>query len=184
MEVILQDLLKKQDIVLNDSDHKPGHIVVDLSEDFGLYLRSTSKVSSTYLFKEYTEGESFDEPGYIPNKLMSQTEASKIIETPRNQFRILKYPVAVLSKYVLVDGERFPSDFPHQFGGNAPTLTIIHDRYTNIESIHVLYYKMPAHFSTLTNTPCELSADVFDDLVSGAINLYIQYVVGTEANKK
>ena len=36
----------------------------------------------------------------------------------------------------------------------------------------------------MTSTACELPIDVFDDIVSGAIDLYIQYVAGAEANKK
>jgi hypothetical protein len=36
----------------------------------------------------------------------------------------------------------------------------------------------------MTSTECELPIDVFDDIVSGAIDLYIQYVAGAEANKK
>jgi hypothetical protein len=36
----------------------------------------------------------------------------------------------------------------------------------------------------MTSTKCELPIDVFDDIVSGAIDLYIQYVAGAEANKK
>ena len=36
----------------------------------------------------------------------------------------------------------------------------------------------------MTSTPCELPMDAFDDLVSGAVDLYVQYAAGAEARKK
>lgn len=36
----------------------------------------------------------------------------------------------------------------------------------------------------MTSTACELPMSVFDDIVSGAVDLYVQYVAGAEANKK
>ena len=36
----------------------------------------------------------------------------------------------------------------------------------------------------MTSTSCELPMDVFDDIVSGAVDLYIQYVAGAEARKR
>ena len=47
-----------------------------------------------------------------------------------------------------------------------------------------MYYAEPKHFDVLTSTPCELPMDCFDDLVTGAIELYIQYVSGAEANRR
>ena len=82
--------------------------------------------------------------------------------------RILRYPAAVLNTYK---------------SGN-PTLSVIYDRYTTVEGIKVLYYKQPQHFDLMTSTPCELPTDAFDDLVTGAVDLYVQYVAGAEARKK
>ena len=36
----------------------------------------------------------------------------------------------------------------------------------------------------MTSTPCELPIDAFDDIVSGAVDLYVQYAAGAEANKR
>ena len=36
----------------------------------------------------------------------------------------------------------------------------------------------------MTNTKCELPLDAFEELVSGAVDLYVQYVAGAEARKK
>jgi hypothetical protein len=66
----------------------------------------------------------------------------------------------------------------------CPSITIIYDQYTTPLGIKVLFYKEPAHFDLMTSTPCELPMDVFDDLVSGAIDLYVQYAAGAEARKK
>lgn len=36
----------------------------------------------------------------------------------------------------------------------------------------------------MTSTACELPMDAFEDLVSGAVDLYVQYVAGAEARKR
>jgi hypothetical protein len=36
----------------------------------------------------------------------------------------------------------------------------------------------------MDSIPCELPMDAFDDLVSGAVDLYVQYAAGAEARKK
>lgn len=65
-----------------------------------------------------------------------------------------------------------------------PSITVIYDQYTTPLGIKVLFYKEPAHFDLMTSTPCELPMDVFDDLISGAVDLYVQYAAGAEARKK
>lgn len=104
----------------------------------------------------------------IPNQLVSQNDVWKLIETPHDSLRILRRPAAVLSKY----------------NGTKPTITVIYDQYTTPLGIKVMYYAEPAHFDVLTSTPCELPMDVFDDLVTGAVDLYVQYVAGAEANRR
>jgi hypothetical protein len=36
----------------------------------------------------------------------------------------------------------------------------------------------------LTSTRCELPMEMFEQLVSGAVDLYVQYVSGAEANRR
>ena len=36
----------------------------------------------------------------------------------------------------------------------------------------------------MTSTPCELPMEMFEQLVSGAVDLYVQYVAGAEARKR
>lgn len=104
----------------------------------------------------------------IPNMLSSQSDIWKMIETPHDSLRILRYPVAVLNEYKT----------------NKPTLSVIYDRYTSVEGIKILYYAQPQHFDLMTSTACELPMDAFDDLVSGAVDLYVQYAAGAEARKR
>lgn len=142
-------------------------ITYSLPENFYMYLRSVSKVSSTFAFKR--SDNSTEAPlDILPNQLVSQSDVWKLVETPHNSLRILRYPAAVLSQYE----------------NNKPTLTVIYDQYTTIEGIKVLYYKQPAHFDIMTSTACELPMDAFDDIVSGAVDLYVQYVAGAVERRK
>lgn len=142
-------------------------VTYTLPSNFYLYLRSVSKVSTTFSFKS-TSSATSSAIRVIPNMLSSQNDVWKLIETPHDSLRILRYPAAVLNTYK---------------SGN-PTLSVIYDRYTTPEGIKVLYYKQPQHFDLMTSTACELPMDAFDDLVSGAVDLYVQYAAGAEARKK
>ena len=179
IESILQNLLTAQNLTdpiegTNDIHIGNNATIVDtarsktylLDENFYMYIRSVSQVSSTFSYKG-REGAPQDIK-VLPNQLVSQSEVWKLIETPHDSLRILRYPAAVLN---------LQKD-------NKPTLTIIHDRYTTVEGVRVLYYRQPAHFDLMTSTPCELPLDAFDDIVTGAVDLYVQYVAGAEANKR
>lgn len=194
VESVLQALLKEQSIAMYDDQGNlnPGVIdntdsttagIIDpngiaiadvgrsvtypLDSQFYLYVRSVSNVSNTFSFKSNPE-QNNSSIRVIPNELVSQNNIWKLIETPYDSLRILRRPAAVLSKY---------ND------SSKPTLTVLYDQYTTPLGIKILYYKEPNHFDVLTSTPCELPMDCFDDLVTGAIELYIQYVSGAEANR-
>ena len=147
----------------------------------GYYIRSVSNVSSTYNHNGARPAEgvwyfpitlgpnsnanttSTQMLKVLPNKMVSQIEVDKFLESPYDSLRILRQPIAVLNTHI----------------NDKPTITCIYDRYTNVDSIRIMYYKKPSHFSILGNgKPCELPMKVFDDLVTGAVNLYIQYVSG------
>lgn len=169
VESVLQTLLKTSELIAAGNSNPidtPLSIVCKLPPDFDMYVRSTSIVSDTYNFK--TSNNTNQGLKIIPNQFISQNDAWKLFETPNNTLRILRQPAAILSKNNV--GEC--------------TLTVIHDRYTNIQKVGLTYYAKPTYFDIMTSTACELPIDVFDDIVSGAIDLYIQYVAGAEANKK
>lgn len=149
----------KNNVVLSTGRSK----VYNIGNLLRRYIRSTSTVTKTF---EFNGGEGDSESSYriLPNKLVSQTDVWKLLETPHNSLRILKYPAAVLT--------------------DNNTLTVIYDRYTNLSKVALTYYKQPGHFNIMTNTPCELPMDAFEDLVTGAVDLYVQYVAGAEAKRK
>ena len=143
-------------------------ITYTLPPNFYMYLRSVSSVSSTFSFKQ--SNTSTEAPiTIIPNQLVSQSDVWKLVETPHNSLRILRYPAVVLNKY---------------HADKKPTITVIYDQYTTINGIKVLYYKEPNHFSIMTGTDCELPVDAFDDIVSGAVDLYVQYAAGAVEKRK
>ena len=178
VESILQNMLTSTTLLASDATVSMGTVndandiaIVDtarsitytLPDDFYLYVRSVSKVSSTFSFRG--NGSSTSSPiRVIPNILSSQNDVWKLIETPHDSLRILRYPAAILN--------------------TDKTLSVIYDRYTTVEGIKVLYYKQPQHFDLMTSTACELPMDAFDDLVSGAVDLYVQYAAGAEARKR
>jgi hypothetical protein len=82
-----------------------------------------------------------------------------VLETPHNSLRILRYPVVALSQYAKDSDD----------DKRKPTITVVYDRYTEVEGIKVIYYKQPQYFNLMTSTPCELPMDAFDDIVSGAV---------------
>ena len=141
-----------------------------LPGDFYMYIRSVSNVSKTFAFKQNvnTGQESSQLPiRVIPNQLTSQSDVWKLIETPHDTLRILRYPAATLGN---IDDKK--------------VLTVIYDQYTTPVGIKLSYYKQPAHFNLMTSTKCELPLDAFEELVSGAVDLYVQYVAGAEARKR
>lgn len=195
---VLEGLLKTESITSDDLMSKNlsisdpnGVNIVDtarsvtyiLPNDFYLYVRSVSRVNKTYSFKG---GDEDNATRVIPNKLTSQNDLWKIIETPHDSLRILRYPAAVLNEYTKYQYEKVNSKTGNldTVSEIRPTLTVIYDQYTNPNGISVTYYKQPAHFDLFTSTPCELPMDAFDDLVTGAVDLYVQYVAGAEARRR
>ena len=148
-----------------------------LPTDFYMYIRSVSQVSRTFAFRSNTNTVQEDTTlpiedttlpiRVIPNQLTSQSDVWKLIETPHNTLRILRYPAATLGNI-----------------NNEKVLTVIYDQYTTPVGIKLSYYKQPSRFSLMTNTKCELPLDAFEELVSGAVDLYVQYVAGAEARKR
>lgn len=147
-----------------------------LPKDFYMYIRSVSQVSKTFAFRSNvnTGQEDIALPiRVIPNQLTSQSDVWKLIETPHDTLRILRYPAATLGNI----HNKLTED-------DEKVLTVIYDQYTTPVGIKLSYYKQPSHFSLMTNTKCELPLDAFEELVSGAVDLYVQYVAGAEARKR
>lgn len=185
VESILQALLREKTINVNtDGKNRPlvdnngvtvstgRSYTYQLPKNFYLYVRSVSQVSSTFSFKSNTAADTEASIRIVPNEFVSQSEVWKLLETPHNSLRILRYPAAVLSPMRDNKGE------------SNPQLTVIYDQYTTPIAVNVTYYAQPRKFDIMTGTSCELPIDAFEELVSGAVDLYVQYVAGAEANRK
>lgn len=159
VETILQGLLAHQVTSVTPSNNRYS---VELPIDFGLYLNSSTHAVRTYSLKNTTANEGPD--GYIPNELMSQHLANEYIERPQDSMRILRKPIAYLT--------------------NNRMITVICDRYTTPDLFQMSYYRVPDYMNLMTSTACELPMEAFEDLVSGAVDLYVQYVAGAEARKR
>lgn len=133
----------------------------DLPNNFGLYIKSYSNVTSTYRYKGDQEVES---DGIVPNELISVRDVNAVISKPYDNMRILRNPIVWLA--------------------DENGLGVLCDRYTGLNSVVVEYYKVPDYMDIMTSTPCELPMEMFEQLVSGAVDLYVQYVAGAESRKR
>lgn len=152
-------------------------VIYPLDSSFYMYVRSVSKVEKTFSFRS-NKSNNNSSIRVLPNELVSQSDAWTLIETPHDTLRILRRPAAVLSNTTgtIVNGEQTQKE--------GKSLTVIYDQYTWPLGIEILYYREPQHFDLMTSTACELPLDCFDDIVTGALDLYIQYVSGAEANRR
>lgn len=130
-----------------------------LPDDFGLYIDSYSKVKSSYRRKGIV-----DDQGFIANRLVPVKDLSKAMPKPQDDMKILREPISTITK--------------------DKRLTTIYDRYTEPLGITIKYYRVPMYMDLMTSTPCELPMEMFEQLVSGAVDLYVQYVAGAEARKR
>ena len=63
------------------------------------------------------------------------------------------------------------------------TIDVFCDRYTTPITFGLTYYKVPKYMDLMKSQPCELPMDAFEDLVTGALDLYVQFAAGAEAKK-
>ena len=129
-------------------------------DDYYLYIRSNSLVSKSY------KG-NLAKPQIIPNQTIKQDDVSKVIVSHFNNHGVVRYPIVILEK-----------------NNNNGIIRVLHDEYTNIDKIDLIYYRMPYDFNVSgfddSNTKvgaihscCELPYTCFDDLVSGAVEQFI-----------
>lgn len=129
-----------------------------LPSDFGLYIDSYSAVNNSYEYKG--DGSS----GVVPNQLIAAKDVANVLSRPQDNMKILRNPIAWISE------------------GNK--LSVMYDRYTIPVRIHIDYYRLPKYMNPLNSQECELPMEMFEQLVSGAVDLYVQYVAGAEARKR
>lgn len=161
IETILADLLRHVTLSSNQNKEVNNMKVYDylLPKDFGLYANSSTSVSESY---EYKTDEKHS--GELPSSLVAFSKLHTIVGRPQDSMRIIREPIVYIN-------------YPR-------TITAIYDRYTKPEQFNLSYYKLPQYMDLFTQTPCELPMEAFEDLVTGAANLYVQYVAGAEARKR
>lgn len=115
--------------------------------DYYAYIRSSSVLS-----KSYKKSDSYDADSYpvVPNIQVKHDEIVAVFDTIYNSGGIIKNPLLVQH------GDKFH---------------VVCDRYTKIVGLNLQYYRKPNSFSL--TVPCEFPIRCFDDLVQGAVNMYI-----------
>ena len=123
-----------------------------LPDDYYMYIRSNSVVTGTY--------KNLEKQNVVPNTTVKQSDAEDIIRSYYNSDGILRNPVVILS------GPTSDEDKGY--------LQIVHDKYTDIKRVELVYYREPKRFNIINNEACELPYECFDDLVQGGVDLYFQ----------
>lgn len=159
--VLIEDLLRTlttHETLLNgasDGSADVRNTVFTLPNNYYAYVRSVSSITGNYKNPVLS--------AKVSNVLVKQPEANSIINQAYDQHRILRNPVAVLEQ---------------------GKIKIIHDEYTTINNVDITYIKLPAEFSILTDTACELPMECFNDLVAGATDLYIRHLTATQPKQQ
>lgn len=137
---------------------------VSLPSDYFLYIRSNSLISKNYKIEE----EIWNEQDYVvtSNKTIREDDVEKVISTYYNK-------AIVLNPYVVLNA-----------GNNADEekklyLNVIHDEYTTIKKVDLVYYRKPKKFDVIgvdgvnVLDHCELPENVHMEIVEGAVEMFI-----------
>ena len=124
-----------------------------LPDNYYMYIRSNSAVVGTY--------KDVKEPFAVGNVFIKQDQVKDTLQSYYNQKGIIRNPLVVLSSQTTADPDTY--------------LQVIHDSYTKIVYVELVYYRNPNRFNIIDGTACELPFECFDDLVDGAVKLYVSY---------
>lgn len=157
----LKDLVKEGRITIDpDTSGTENPTSYELPPQFLYYIKSVSNVTSTH------KGECNKN---LPNTYIGLKNTWKAIIAEFDENKIIRHPLVTTE-----DG----------------VLKVYRDRYTTIDHIDITYYKIPQRFNVLhvdnstVFDSCELSYSCFDDLVQGAVMLYVSYKTGLKQPKK
>lgn len=161
----VKDLIKEEyitEIIDSYNTIQPNCKSFSLPIEYYKYIRSYSKCLSTYKFKHKENSEDFV---LVENKIFSEYQDYSKINNIYNDGFILRNPLVIFERE-----EKFGNSRPNQ------PITVLHDNYTNISSVLLVYYTMIKQFTILRrgdNNNCQLSSSCFWDIVKGAVDLYI-----------
>lgn len=161
----LKGLIVRQTLSVNsDNNSDKTTDRVELPSDYFLYIRSNSIVSKNYKLNE----EIAEENNYVitPNKTIREDDVDKIISTYYNK-------TILLNPYVVLNSGNANTDNSKLF------LNIIHDSYTTIKKVDIVYYRKPKRFDVIgvdgvnVLDHCELPDNVHMEIVEGAVEMFI-----------
>lgn len=137
---------------------------ISLPSDYFLYIRSNSLISKNYKIEEEIQ----NEQDYVvtSNKTIREDDVEKVISTYYNK-------AIVLNPYVVLNA-----------GNNADEekklyLNVIHDEYTTIKKVDLVYYRKPKKFDVIgvdgvnVLDHCEFPENVHMEIVEGAVEMFI-----------
>ena len=163
----LKGLITRQTLVIatkdsNNTDKTSDRAILPIN--YFLYIRSNSLISKNYKL----DTEIALEANYVvtPNKTIREDDVEKIISTYYNK-TILRNP------YIVLDNGN-ESDVDRDL-----YINIIHDEYTIIKKLDLVYYRKPKRFdvigvdSLIVFDECELPENVHMEIVEGAVEMFI-----------
>uniref|UniRef100_A0AAU8B9W5 Uncharacterized protein n=1 Tax=Dulem virus 42 TaxID=3145760 RepID=A0AAU8B9W5_9CAUD len=114
----------------------------------------------------------------MPNKIIKQEEVITILSSPYDENAVLRHPLVVL-----------------ECNSTGDIMKIFIDRYTTPTEVDLTYCRIPFSFNVLNyddndtndgavHSYCELPYSCFEDLVNGALVLYMTYKTGLNQPKK
>lgn len=129
-------------------------------DDFNMYIDSTSLIEGSYA-KPYDEEDSQTQV-WVGNDYINSQQYNQIMRDSYNKGKILRRPLLVMKN-----------------AGKGTTFEVITDEYTKVIAVDIRYIKIPANFTILGDgVACELPYECFNELVSGAVQLFINYKRG------
>lgn len=143
-------------------------VKVELPDDYFLYIRSNSRLSHTY---KQDDGKDT----ITPNKIINEDNLKQVQTTFYNH-PIIRNPFVVLNS----DTDKERSSY----------LNIIHDDYTTITKVELIYYRKPKQFGTThiegdnMSDSCELPDNVHMEIVEGAVQLFLANKSATQDNRR
>ena len=177
----LKGLITRQTLTIatkdsNNTDKTSDRAILPIN--YFLYIRSNSLISKNYKL----DTEILSEADYVvtPNKTIREDDVEKIISTYYNK-TILRNPYVVLNNGNESDADR------------ELYINIIHDEYTIIKKLDLVYYRKPKRFDVIgidnltIFDECELPENVHMEIVEGAVEMFIteaKYRLNMNKNNK
>lgn len=121
----------------------------EVPSDYWMYQRSYISATGTY--------KDLDNSINIPCVQMKPSDINDLEDKAFDKDRIIRMPIVDIASTK----------------SGQDTYNVYFDRYTKIESSTLIYIRKPKDFSILTETPCELPMTCFNDIVLGAVDLYV-----------